>query len=286
MPTFAHPEPARPRVRLRPVFLPRAGCPGLCVFCDQARQSGRPETPLAEAYERLAVDLARAAEAGGRPCELGLFGGTFTALPEPWIERFLALAAEYRRRGLITRVRCSTRPDAVPAGLLGRLKSLGLDAVELGVQSFDDAALAACCRGHDGSAARQGCRAVRAAGLDLVIQLLPGLPGDRPGLFAADVAAAVAESPAGVRLHPCLVLAGTGLAERFARGEYAPWDLGRARISRPRNSGTAASLPPTTRAWALGPARSSSRTGGTSAWNERGPGRPATAAVAGSARRR
>lgn len=229
MPIFRHPAPAGPAVRLRPVFLPYAGCPHRCAFCSQHAQSGQGQIPLGEVFSRLAAELARAAEGETRSCELGFFGGTFTALPEPWIERFLALAAQYRDRGLITRVRCSTRPDAVSKRLLARLKSLGLDAVELGVQSFDDQALAAAGRGYGGDAAREGCRTVREAGLALCLHLMPGLPGDRPGLFRADVEAAVAAGPESVRLHPCLVLAGTRLATAWKSGGYAPWDLERTR---------------------------------------------------------
>lgn len=233
MPAFLHPEPPRRRLRLRPVFLPFAGCPHRCLFCDQKAQTGVAPAPLEEVHAALERDLALALERGDAGLGLGFFGGTFTALPGDWPERFLDLAARFRAAGLVGHVRCSTRPDALAAGRLAGLKARGLDLVELGVQSFDPAALAASGRGYGGETARAGCAAVRAAGLGLGVQLLAGLPGDRPGVFRRDVEIAARLRPDCVRLYPCLVLAGTALAEAWRRGEYAPWSLGRARAELP-----------------------------------------------------
>jgi len=226
---FFHPEPPPRAGRVWPVFLPFAGCPHRCLFCAQDRQTGRDQANLHAAHQDLARDLESALTAGRGPYELAFYGGTFTALPEPWPESFLALAARYREAGLITRVRCSTRPDCAEPALLARLRGLGLDMVELGVQSFDDQALAASGRGYGGETARQGCRAVREAGLALGIQLLPGLPGDRPGVFRRDVEIAAGLAPGIARLYPCLVIRGTGLACAWERGGYAPWPLERTR---------------------------------------------------------
>ncbi len=294
---FPHPEPQQPahKARILPVFLPFAGCPQRCVFCDQAAQTGQTPEPLDALYHRLeallsqppAVDasagsspvssshaspgssLSAARNAAsnvglGAPCgfldrspsatrnaapgatldadlgknpaqrsaespqpaqELAFYGGTFTALPEPWPRRFMELAGRYLASGRLSRIRCSTRPDAVDPARLAELKALGLSLVELGVQSFDDTALSASQRGYDGQPARRACRAVGEAGLSLGIQLMPGLPGHTPAAFQADVAQTAAFAPELTRLYPCLVLAGTPLAERWRAGAYAPWGL-------------------------------------------------------------
>jgi histone acetyltransferase (RNA polymerase elongator complex component) len=225
---FSHPEPEAASTRVWPVFLPFAGCPFRCVFCAQDKQTGRTGTDLETVLQDLGRDLDAALAAGRGPYELAFYGGTFTALPAPWPETFLALAARFRSAGLITRVRCSTRPDCVTPDLIARLGDNGLDMVELGIQSFDDHALIASGRGYTATVARQGCETVRRAGLALGIQLLPGLPGDRSGLFRADVAEAAAFAPEIARLYPCLVVRGTGLAGLWAGGRYVPWSVERA----------------------------------------------------------
>jgi histone acetyltransferase (RNA polymerase elongator complex component) len=222
---FRHPEPAKPGHAVRPVFLPNAGCPGRCLYCRQETQTGAPAAALEDAYASLRRDLEAAAASGRPPFEIGFFGGTFTALPGDFAHRFVALAGEFKRRGVVARVRCSTRPDAVPLALLRDLAGLGLDLVELGVQSFSDAVLAASRRDYGEDAAREACEAVRASGLGLGLQLLPGLPRHGPEDFRRDIEAVLAIKPECLRIYPCLVIAGTPLAVMHARGEYAPWPL-------------------------------------------------------------
>ncbi|BFR49827.1 radical SAM protein [Nitratidesulfovibrio sp. HK-II] len=166
------------------------------------------------------------------PLEIAFYGGTFTLLPEAERAACLDLAARWRERGVVCRVRCSTRPDAVTERGLANLRAAGMDCVELGVQSFDDAALEAASRGYAGSVARAACAMVAGAGLQLGVQLMPGMPGVTPEVFRADVRTALLPDNAGahplasfLRFYPCLVLRGTPLAERWRTGSYVPWSL-------------------------------------------------------------
>lgn len=262
--TAAAPAAAlRRRPRILPVFLPFAGCPTRCVFCAQDVQTGQRggthgvAHALALAEARLAQEarLQRDATTGGYPephapsapdtgpavsardhtpppLEIAFYGGTFTLLPEAERAACLDLAHRWRQRGVVCRVRCSTRPDAVTERGLDALRTAGMDCVELGVQSFDDAALAAASRGYAGAVARAACAMVAGAGLELGVQLMPGMPGVTPEVFRADVRTAllpdVDEAPplaAFLRFYPCLVLRGTPLAERWRSGSYIPWTL-------------------------------------------------------------
>ena len=220
-----------------PVFLPFRGCPVRCVFCAQDVQTGlgdcqRPEggdqEQTADVHSLLltARKNLRVLYEDGRPAdELAFYGGTFTALPEDDLTACLNLAREAQQQGWIRSFRCSTRPDRVDAAVLERLSAAGCGVIELGVQSFADSALAASRRGYDGDAARAACAQVRAAGLKLVVQLLPGMPGHRPEDFRDDVPQALAAGAAMLRFYPCLVLEGTGLAAMWREGRYAPWSL-------------------------------------------------------------
>jgi histone acetyltransferase (RNA polymerase elongator complex component) len=195
------------------------------VFCAQPVQAGAPPVPLAQTLAAMERELEQAARDGRGPYELAFYGGVFTALPEPWPRRFLEAGLRFRRTGLVGRMRCSTRPDACPPGLLTELAGLGLDLVEIGAQTFDDAVLAASGRGHDAEATRRAARAVRAAGLELGLQLLPGLPGHDRAAWARDVAESCALAPSLVRIHPCLVVEGTALADLYRAGRHVPWPL-------------------------------------------------------------
>lgn len=223
--TFTPPEPHAPRQSVWPVFLPYQGCPQRCVFCAQEQQSGEKQAPLQSAYARLESDLAVAHGEGRTPLGLAFFGGTFTSLPPAWQIRFLQLAQSYREKGLITHIRCSTRPDSVTKDGLAVLKNHGLDMVELGVQSFQDAPLASARRGYSGRTARSGCDIVLSAGLELGLQLMPGMPGMRIRHFQADVEQAAKTGAVCARLYPCLVIEGAPLADIWRKGAFSPWGL-------------------------------------------------------------
>ena len=229
------------RQAIVPVFLPFRGCPVRCVFCAQDVQTGITESnPLQGAVDQAAPqdcngiatvlqearqNLRHRHNAGQPPAELAFYGGTFTALPEKELSACLDMAQEALEQGWISSFRCSTRPDRVEAATLLRLRSAGCGVVELGVQSFDDRALAASRRGYTGATALAACAAVRAVGLKLGVQLLPGMPGHTPQHFAQDVPVALAAGAQMLRFYPCLVLEGTGLAAMWREGNYSPWPL-------------------------------------------------------------
>lgn len=222
---------ASSRPRILPVFMPFAGCPHRCLFCAQDKQTGAlSEPPGGSALRTLASLLhslgtsRQAAQETFRPAEIAFYGGTFTALPENIQMACLALAAEGKEEGLVCRVRCSTRPDALHPRTLDALKAGGMDLVELGIQSFHNEALQISQRGYNEETARKGCRLVQDSGLELGIQLLPGMPGSTLERFRGDVRDALAFSPACLRFYPCLVVDGTPLADLWRKGVYSPWD--------------------------------------------------------------
>jgi len=172
-----------------------------------------------------ALKRALADRSPDRPFELAFYGGTFTTLPDDYAFRFLGVASAYRERGGLSGIRCSTRPDAFTPELLDRLARAGLTRVELGVQTYKDRPLALVRRGYDGDACRRACAQVRDAGLDLGVHLMPGLPGHTPQDLEADAAEAVRLGASFVRLHPCLVLEGTGLEAVWREGGFEPWSL-------------------------------------------------------------
>lgn len=224
---YSFPAPARPGLprRVYPLFLPFSGCGRRCLYCAQEAQTGRRAGAVAEALHQAGRDFQARAERGAAPCDLAFYGGTFTALDTDDLRACLDFAAGLRERGLVAGLRCSTRPDAVDEGAVRLLKEAGFSLVELGVQSFQDAALAASGRGYDRQAALHACRLVKAAGLGLGIQLMPGMPGLDAAGACEDVRLTLSLGPQCARLYPCLVMEGTGLARLWRQGAYSPWDF-------------------------------------------------------------
>ena len=224
--------------RIMPIFMPFAGCPGKCVFCAQDRQTGQagdfawlganspkhvPEYLITAALCQAAKNISE--QAGRGSLELAFFGGTFSGLSPQMRRLCLDFLQTEITAGRVACGRCSTRPDFLTQAILAEFCAAGLTLVELGVQSFNDAALALSGRGYTGQTALDGCRSVLASGLELGIQLLPGMPGCTPEVFLADVQQALDLRPSCLRYYPCLVPEGSALAAMWRRGEYAPWNL-------------------------------------------------------------
>ena len=207
------------------MFLPFHGCPGRCLFCAQEVQTRTSPSSLDKHYEQLTQDLEQAVQHQKAPLEIAFFGGTFTNLPQDWAIRFVDLAQTFKQRSLITRIRCSTRPDLLNPGRLQALRAAGLDMIELGIQSFSSQALQASSRGYDASCALQACSLIKEFGFQLGVQLMPGLPGQSPADWHRDLKALIQVSPACVRLYPCLVFQGTRLEDSWKQGLYRPWSL-------------------------------------------------------------
>ena len=176
---------------------------------------------LEQALRELCERLSRTEGTYG----LGFFGGTFTGLAPEWQDRFLEVAGSFRDAAGLLHLRVSTRPDRIDPSTLARLRGSGVSMVELGVQTFNSRVLERSGRGYDAALAARACDMVREAGLELGIQLLPGLPGHEPGHWREDVRRTLALAPDVVRIYPCVVMGGTGLADMHARGEYEPWPL-------------------------------------------------------------
>jgi histone acetyltransferase (RNA polymerase elongator complex component) len=210
---------------IRPVFIPGIGCPSQCIYCNQRLQTGTTTHSLSAIYSRLAANLALARQENQQPFELAFYGGTFTQIPSYWRMKFLELSSHYQQKGLISSVRCSTRPDSCCDSELEKLAKLGLQTVEIGAQTFCSRVLAACNRGYEPNVIFKAQKAVKNAGLKLGIQLLPGLPGHSPAIWLRDVRQTCNLWPDFVRIYPCLVLKDTQLHSLYSRGLFVPWTL-------------------------------------------------------------
>ncbi len=219
---------SRPVERVLPVFIPFAGCPHRCVYCQQEVATGRSGLPSGDEVGRLIRSMlgrARAGACAGRRTEAAFFGGSFTALPPETQAEYLDAAAPFLASGEIDGVRLSTRPDAVDPELLLFLKARGVSTIELGAQSMDDAVLDRSGRGHSAGDTRRAGRTVKDHGIRLGLQMMTGLPGDSPRTAFATALQLADLAPDMVRIYPAVVLEGTALAGMWRRGEYRPWSL-------------------------------------------------------------
>lgn len=210
-----------------PLFIPHDGCPYRCTFCNQWRITGRDESVTA-ATVASTIEAYLASTNKDYHWEAAFYGGTFTALPRERQAALLAPATAALRAGKLEAIRLSTRPDCIDAGSVAFLRAAGVTTVELGVQSLDDTVLALAKRGHRAAAVKPAVELLRAGGLQVGIQLMPGLRGESFLTLRRTIRAVRALQPDLVRIYPVLVMADTELAAEYEAGKYTPLSLAAA----------------------------------------------------------
>lgn len=211
-----------------PVFIPHEGCPHRCIFCNQQQISGEVRPPVSAAEVTAIITEWLHHGQGRAPVQVAFYGGSFTGLPLTRQERLLAAVAPFIEQGQVQEIRLSTRPDYIDEERLALLARFHVRVIELGVQSCDDAVLARAGRGHSFSDIKRAAELIRAAGFQLGMQLMLGLPGQGFAQLRATMSEVIRLAPDLVRIYPVLVLAGSGLAALQARGDYQPLTLARA----------------------------------------------------------
>ena len=211
-----------PRVRHIPIFIPHLGCSHQCVFCNQRTISGNDRVHLEDVSAQIEGALRTIRRDEVDRLEIAYFGGSFTAIPQTVMLHLLSLAQRYVESGAVDGIRFSTRPDAVSEQTLDLLSAYTISAIELGLQSLDDAVLAASERGHTAAVAEDACRRIVARGYRLGGQMMLGLPQSTPDSERYTARKIVALGAAEARIYPTVVLKDTPLALATERGEYRP----------------------------------------------------------------
>jgi histone acetyltransferase (RNA polymerase elongator complex component) len=215
-----------PKPFIIPIFIPHAGCPHRCVFCDQATIAGEKDTAFSpEKFHRQVNRFLKFKSKRRNPVQVAFYGGNFLGLPESTIDAMLAESAGYIQAGEIHGIRFSTRPDTIDEKRLAMLKNFPVTTIELGVQSMDDQILTRSRRGHTAADTEKAVGILKDRNYEIGLQMMIGLPGDddSTALFSARKIAGLA--PDFARIYPTVVLAGSPLARWYEKGSYTPLPL-------------------------------------------------------------
>lgn len=211
-----------------PIFVPHEGCPHDCVFCNQDRITGVKEKVTASTVYNIVDEYLSTINNKEATVEISFFGGTFTGIREEKQRELLSVALEYKNKGLIDKIRMSTRPDYINDYILSYLKEYKVDIIELGVQSLVDEVLVASGRGHTSKDVEEASRLIKEYGITLGHQIMPGLPKDTFENDILTVERSLEMKPDICRLYPSLVIKDTPMESMYNRGDYVPYTLDEA----------------------------------------------------------
>lgn len=208
-----------------PFFIPHAGCPFTCVFCNQWEISGATDITSPEQIRPRVLEYLAAYIGKTTYCEIAFYGGSFTGLPEEQQNGLLKAAFDLKKEGIIQGIRLSTRPDYINKQIIENLLAYGVTTVELGVQSLVNKVLEDSYRGYNKQVVGQAVQLIKKYPLQLILQLMIGLPGDTREYSRLTAERTMALAPDGVRIYPTLVMKGTALEKWYQEGSYHPLSL-------------------------------------------------------------
>ena len=198
-------------------------CVSKCPYCD-FNSHVRASIDQDSWHEALLTDLAH--EAGllpGRKLTSIFFGGGTPSLMDPAsVEGVISAARSHWQPAENLEITLEANPNSVEAVRFADLAIAGVNRLSLGLQSFDDHALAFLGRAHS---ARDGFRALEIAQKNfrrVSFDLIYALPGDREESWSATLAQALSLGTSHLSLYQLTIEPGTRFASMVARRQFEP----------------------------------------------------------------
>lgn len=173
-------------------------CVRKCPYCDFNSHAAGPTLPEEEYVDALLADLdIDVQHAHGRPLSSIFFGG---GTPSLFSDRALGRLLEGVERRIAfapdIEITLEANPGTFEQAKFKGYRSLGINRLSIGVQSFQEAKLKALGRIHNGDEAIRAADMARAAGFDnFNLDLMHGLPQQSIEDALFDLRTAIAQAP-------------------------------------------------------------------------------------------
>ena len=216
------PHPADPWNWPRAAYVHIPFCAHKCGYCDFASLAGSDH--LADRYLEA---LGREMEFSGEPQEVDTIfigGGTPTRLDARQLERLLAMVRRWfplRAGGEWT---VEANPGTLDEEKADVLASGGVNRVSLGAQSFQPELLLALERNHTPEEVPRALDLVRPRFPSWSFDLIFGVPGSTPDLWASDLEIALGLGPSHLSCYGLVYEKGTALWKQEKAGLVRPVD--------------------------------------------------------------
>jgi oxygen-independent coproporphyrinogen-3 oxidase len=204
-------------------------CVSKCPYCD-FNSHVRSTIDQDEWRDALLADLAyEASLLPDRSLTSIFFGGGTPSLMDPaTVSAIIGRAREHWQASEDIEITLEANPNSVEADRFADLAAAGVNRLSLGLQSFDDNALAFLGRAHS---ADEGQRALDIAQKHfprVSFDLIYALPGDTETSWAKTLDCALAKGTSHLSLYQLTIEPGTRFASMVAKHEFEPLDADEA----------------------------------------------------------
>ena len=181
-------------------------CVHKCPYCDfnsHEHPGGTAAIPEADYLDALCADLEQALPlVWGRPIQsIFIGGGTPSLMSAAGLDRLLADVRARLPLAADCEVTLEANPGTVEAQRFAGYRTAGVNRLSLGIQSFDDQALRALGRIHDGAQARRAIEIASRTFDNFNLDLMYALPGQDLAHCRRDVATAIGFDPPHLSLY-------------------------------------------------------------------------------------
>jgi oxygen-independent coproporphyrinogen-3 oxidase len=196
-------------------------CARICPYCAFYKE--RPDSSQTQRFcEALLCEVGeRRTRLSVAPETIFIGGGTPTALTTAQLEYLLGGFRDRLDLSALREWTVEANPGSVSLRKAATLRSLGVNRISLGVQSWDDELLRLLGREHNAAQAEASFHILREAGFNNVnIDLMFGLPGQTLAQWEATLQKTIALGPDHISTYCLTYEEGTEFFARQARGEF------------------------------------------------------------------
>lgn len=210
--------------RLISVYIGIPFCPTRCAYCSFPafaldRRGHLTENFLTALLRETAVIGQKVSEMGMEAQIVYIGGGTPTSLDEAQLERLLSAVRKFFLSGKTVEFTLEAgRPDTITREKMLLAKQYGVTRVSINPQSMNPGTLRAIGRSHEPEEVAVAVQMARSAGFDFInMDLIAGLPGERPEDFGCTLAAVAGFRPENLTVHTMAVKRASSIRENRER---------------------------------------------------------------------
>ncbi|MEO7505267.1 MAG: radical SAM family heme chaperone HemW [Sphingomicrobium sp.] len=200
-------------------------CVSKCPYCD-FNSHVRDSVDQAAWRDALLADLAHEAALlpGHRLTSIFFGGGTPSLMDPATVDALIAAARTHWPAADDVEITLEANPNSAEAANFAALASAGVNRISLGLQSFDDAALAFLGRAHSADEGLRALDAAQSAVKRVSFDLIYALPGDDEARWSATLDRALALGTEHLSLYQLTIEPGTRFASMVAKEAFTPLD--------------------------------------------------------------
>jgi oxygen-independent coproporphyrinogen III oxidase len=207
------------------IYLHIPFCKQACHYCDfHFSTNAEIKKDLVRAMGEE-IRLQRHYLQGERPQTIYFGGGTPSLLDRDELQFLLRTITETHDVYPSAEITLETNPDDLTVQKLTDLRSLGINRLSIGIQSFDDDILMYLNRIHFADTAIRSVEAARASGFDNIsIDLIYAIPGVSLQRWKKNIDQALALHPEHISAYTLTIEEKTAFGKWFATGKLIPVD--------------------------------------------------------------